>query len=87
MTIRTRVKAGIWEQQHNETMASGLRVRTAVKAGGEQLQHNETMTTDCASSRRSEPRVSRLRNRMAAFRGRVETTVPGPRAAAGKRAR
>ena len=30
--------------QHNEAMASGLRVRTAVKAGLMMQQHNETLT-------------------------------------------
>ena len=33
MKIKTNVKAGIMENQHNQTIARGLKVRTGVKAG------------------------------------------------------
>jgi hypothetical protein len=39
MTIRTQVKAGGGQVQHNEA----LRVRSTVKAGGKSLNHNEAL--------------------------------------------
>jgi hypothetical protein len=39
MTIRTQLKAGGTEAQHNES----LRVRTTIKAGGVEAQHNENL--------------------------------------------
>ena len=39
MTIRTQLRAGGIQQNHNES----LRVRTALKAGGLRLNHNEKM--------------------------------------------
>jgi len=41
MTIRTQVKAGGVEAQHNEA----LQVRSAVKAGAGYLNHNEALRT------------------------------------------
>ena len=41
MTIRTQVKAGGVEAQHNEA----LQVRSALKAGGKSLNHNEALRT------------------------------------------
>ena len=40
MNVKTKVKAGEGPvgHNHNETVASGLRVRTAVKAGGVIIQ-------------------------------------------------
>jgi hypothetical protein len=39
MTVRTHLKAGGHNLNHNEA----LRVRTALKAGGEHLNHNEAL--------------------------------------------
>jgi hypothetical protein len=39
MTIRTQIRAGGVDGQHNEA----LRVRSTVKAGGENLNHSETL--------------------------------------------
>jgi hypothetical protein len=33
MKIKTNVKAGGWTANHNQTVASGLKVKTNVKAG------------------------------------------------------
>jgi hypothetical protein len=48
MKIKTNMKAGkhdggIWEQQHNQTVARGLKVKTNVKAGEIPVQHNQTV--------------------------------------------
>ncbi len=33
LKIKTNVKAGGWEEQHNQTVVRGLKVKTNVKAG------------------------------------------------------
>jgi len=46
MKIKTNVKAGVMQLQHNQTVAHGLKVKTNVKAGlaGDTGgQHNQTM--------------------------------------------
>ena len=45
MKIKTRVKAGKADQEHNhnQTVSRGLKVKTGVKAGGMQQQHNQTV--------------------------------------------
>ena len=43
MKIKTNVKAGGIQMQHNQTVARGLKIKTSVKAGGINLQHNQTM--------------------------------------------
>ena len=49
MQVKTRVKAGGFNLNHNETLvqapnqAQGLKVKTRVKAGGFNLNHNETL--------------------------------------------
>ncbi len=43
MQTKTNLKAGALTQNHNETLASGLRVKSAVKAGGLVTNHNETL--------------------------------------------
>ena len=44
MTVKTQIKAGGMNMQHNEA----LRVRSTVKAGGENLNHNQTLRTVAA---------------------------------------
>ena len=46
MKIKTNVKAGGMNMQHNQTMARGLKVKTGVKAGGINMQHNQTMARE-----------------------------------------
>jgi len=52
MKIKTNVNAGMWNPQHNQTMARGLKVKTNVKAGvgdpgcpewGCGMNHNQTL--------------------------------------------
>ena len=49
MQVKTRIKAGGLNFNHNETLvrtpsqAKGLKVKTRVKAGGLTLNHNETL--------------------------------------------
>jgi hypothetical protein len=49
MQVKTRVKAGGINLNHNETLvraqqpATGLKVKTRIKAGGVMLNHNETL--------------------------------------------
>ena len=49
MQVKTQVKAGGLNLNHNETLvrapsqAQGLKVKTRVKAGGLSLNHNETL--------------------------------------------
>ena len=43
MTTKTSVKAGGIQMQHNQTMASGMRLQTALKAGRITGNHNETV--------------------------------------------
>jgi hypothetical protein len=49
MQVKTRVKAGDGNVQHNETLlrakgpVKGLTVKTRVQAGGTLSQHNETL--------------------------------------------
>ena len=33
MKVKSNVKAGYWNPQHNQTLARGLKVKTNVKAG------------------------------------------------------
>jgi len=44
MKIKTNVKAGGINLQHNQTVARALKVKTNVKSGEMTLQHNQTMT-------------------------------------------
>lgn len=44
MKIKTNVKAGGINMQHNRTMARGLKVKTTVKAGRITANHNQTVT-------------------------------------------
>ena len=43
MNVKTNVKAGGMQMQHNQTMARGLKVKSGIKAGGIQLQHNQAV--------------------------------------------
>jgi hypothetical protein len=49
MQVKTRIKAGGLNWNHNETLvrapsqAQGLKVKTRIKAGGVTLNHNETL--------------------------------------------
>jgi len=45
MKIKTRVKAGKADQEHNhnQTVAHGLKVKTNVKAGDWPMQHKQTV--------------------------------------------
>jgi hypothetical protein len=43
MKVKSNVKAGGMNLQHNQTMARGLRVKSKVRAGGSQLNHNQTV--------------------------------------------
>jgi hypothetical protein len=49
MKTKTRVKAGGYHLNHNETLVraagqtKGLKVKTRVKAGGYYINHNETL--------------------------------------------
>src|SRR5262245_46356265 len=44
LKVKTNVKAGGLQIQHNQSMARGLKARSNVKAGCLQLQHNQTVT-------------------------------------------
>ena len=46
MKIKTNVKAGGINLQHNQTVARGLKVKTNAKAGDMMNQHNQTMAQD-----------------------------------------
>jgi hypothetical protein len=43
MKIKTNVKAGAIDPNHNQSVACGLKVKSGVKAGGIQLNHNQTV--------------------------------------------
>ena len=43
MRIKTNVKAGALIDNHNQTVARGLKVKSNVKAGGQGVQHNQTV--------------------------------------------
>src|SRR5262249_34917013 len=43
MKIKTNVKAGGTNMQHNQKVSRGLKVKSHVKAGGMTLQHNQTI--------------------------------------------
>ena len=43
MKIKTNVKAGMSNPQHNQTMARGLKVKTNVNVGDMTAQHNQTL--------------------------------------------
>jgi hypothetical protein len=49
MQVKTRIKAGGLNLNHNETLvrapsqAPGLKVKTRIKAGGLNFNHNETL--------------------------------------------
>ena len=51
MKIKTNVKAGGIEMQHNQTAARSLKVKSGVKAGGISLNHNQTQRNWPAASR------------------------------------
>jgi hypothetical protein len=57
MKTKTRIRAGLWTSNHNETlvrdpaMAKGLKVKTHVRAGGIHLNHNETLVVDTSRKR------------------------------------
>ena len=40
LKIKTKVRAGGIEMQHNQTRPAGLKIKTNVRAGGMQMQHN-----------------------------------------------
>ena len=42
MKTKTNVKAGGWTNNHNQTVAPGLKVKSSVKAGGWTSNHNQT---------------------------------------------
>jgi hypothetical protein len=43
MQVKTRVKAGRFDPQHNQTIARGLKVKSGTKAGYRPPQHDQTM--------------------------------------------
>src|SRR5262245_24228367 len=43
MKVKTNVKAGGIESQHNQTVTRCLKVKSGVKAGGFEHQHNQTV--------------------------------------------
>jgi hypothetical protein len=47
MQVKTKIKAGGLNINHNETLVkaapTGLKVKTKIKAGGVMLNHNETL--------------------------------------------
>jgi hypothetical protein len=50
MKIKSNVKAGGMNLQHNEKLAKGLPIKTGVKAGGISMQHNEKLADDNSRS-------------------------------------
>ena len=43
MKIKSKIKAGGMQLQHNQTVSRGLRVRSNVKAGGLFTNHSQTI--------------------------------------------
>ena len=46
MKVKSNVKAGGVNMQHNQTVTRGVRVKSGVKAGGVNLQHNQTIARE-----------------------------------------
>ena len=61
MKVKTHVKAGGMQFNHNQTLLrdrgpaprQGLKVKTHVKAGGLQFNHNQTLVRDTAAQRQA----------------------------------
>jgi hypothetical protein len=79
MQVKTNVKAGGINMNHNQTLvrdsAKGLRVRTNLKAGGA-LNHNQTLVRDSAKGLRVSARAHRCRLPCAGKAEKEAMTLP-----------
>ena len=76
MQVKTRIKAGGLNFNHNETLvrtpkpAPGLKVKTHVKAGGLSFNHNETLVRA-----KPQPQGLKVKTRIKADRGLARTPL------------
>ena len=55
MKVKTSIKAGGLNMNHNETfVCKGLKVKTSIKAGGVSVNHNENLVRGAALKTKSE---------------------------------